>query len=306
MKMNRTTPQSIKEQILLFPDYKHRFNIKKNSHSLFCFFEGSDCHYYYDKIRYKASQDVIVIKCGNKKNVISAYDSLFEKNKEKIKMAFFIDRDFDVSIKNPVIYETEGYSIENYYCSWDVFCRIVEYGFNVKMEYEDLSVLHHFYNDNLDSFHDVVGEFNAFNSLLRKYDRENGEMHRSNLGLKFDTNLGDIRIGNFQKKYNLQDLFNKYSDGHALFSEEEVKAEEERLRVKGASKYFRGKYEIQFLFILLTFLIEDANTRKSILKNSTIKSSLSLNTIMNDFSQYAECPESLLTYIEKANNKSLE
>lgn len=273
-----------------------------NSHSLFCFIEGYDYDYYYDKVAPISNGDFEFIKCDNKTNTLEAHDMFFRKYKGKVKMAFFIDRDFDKQNKSSEIYETEGYSIENYYCSWDVFSKIVEFGLHVNRDNEDWKNLKQFYEKNNDEFHNMVGEFNAFYSLLRKFDRENGCMHRCCLDDKFDKKFGEVKINGFSKKYSLQNLFDKYTDGQALFSQQEVIDEENRLRSEGASKRFRGKYELQFLYIILTYLIQDANKPKTILKNSSIKMNICLNTIMGQFSKFAYYPESLKQYLNQIWN----
>ena len=43
------------------------------------------------------------------------YDQIYASDHSAHKLAFFVDKDFDESINRPGLYETECYSIENYY-----------------------------------------------------------------------------------------------------------------------------------------------------------------------------------------------
>ena len=303
MANNRISATGLIDTAQQSSTYIHDFYVKKNSHSLFCFFEGYDHMYYYDKIRYITNDDLVVIKCGNKKKTIDAFNRLYHKCQGNTKMAFFVDRDFDELINEPAIFETDGYSIENYYCSWDVFCRIVEYGFRVNKELEDWNGLKDFYDKSINEFHEVVGDFNAFYSLLRKYDKEHQCQHNCHLGCTFDSSLGTIKVGGFNKKYTMNDLFEKYTGGQMLFDESNVRNELDRLISHGASKSFRGKYELEFLCVILRFLINDSNTNKQIIKNKSIKDNISQDTIMGTYCQYAEYPDRLKEYIQSSYNR---
>lgn len=298
MAKNRITVQGLTEAAKASKVYIHSFHLKKNNHSLFCFFEGYDHAYYYDKIRHITHDDFVIIICGNKGKTLDAYDQLYNKNKGNVKMAFFVDRDFDELKNNPAIYETEGYSIENYYCSWEVFSRILQYGFKVNKDIEDWNGIKEFYHQNIEEFHQVVEDFNAFYSLLRKYNREHNGNYMCNLGSTFDSSLGKIKIGGFVKNYNLQDLFDKYTGGQVLFSEKDLEKEANRLVDGGASKMFRGKYELEFMCVILRYIINDSNNRKLFIKNKQIKDNISQDTIMGNYCQYAEYPTRLRQYIE--------
>ena len=76
-------------------------SISQYPNDLYCFFEGKDSQYYHLRIKQNYKQNYHYIVCGGKSKVLELYLRL---NKEKYgrnhKLSYFIDRDFDISIKD--------------------------------------------------------------------------------------------------------------------------------------------------------------------------------------------------------------
>lgn len=279
----------------------HRYLEKKNHHSLFCFMEGKhDPDYYLGVIRSICGDDCITIVCGNKQNVLDVYKSVFVADHERYRLAFFIDKDFDEPLNDPNIFETDCYSIENYYCTQDAFKRILKYGLGISEDADYWEDVIDFYSVQYSQFHHTVDMFNAFYSLLHKFERENNVIFKLNLGENFPSDLANINVNCCSKTYTLQNIMSKYGVGADVMTQAEVEAECVRLWALDPFLVFRGKFEKEMLFKILNYLINDANTNQytRIIKK---KVSMSLNgsSFMADLAQYASIPDSLRTYLGK-------
>ena len=279
----------------------HRYLEQKNRHSLFCFMEGKHApDYYLGIIRSICGDDTVTIACGNKHNVIDIYDTVYQTDHERYKLAFFIDKDYDEPINNPDFYETECYSIENNYCSLDSFKRIIKYGFCVSEDADYWQDIIDFFNLQFDQFHHTVDLFNGFYSCLHQYERANNVVFKLNLEETFPKDLASISVNGCVKNYTLQDLLNKYGVGNDVMTEEQVDNECARLWGLDPFIVFRGKFELEMLYKILDYLKNDANkkTGPHIIKK---KVSMGLNgfSIMADLAQYAEIPDKLRVYLGK-------
>lgn len=293
------TPNSLSEKLNDVTVPFHKYIEKKNNSSLFCFVEGdNDSDYYLGIIRNNYGEDYELIPCGNKKNVLCIYSQIYDTDNKRYKLAFFIDKDFDEPIQNPNIYETEGYSIENYYCTEESFIRILKFEFKIK-DNECIEALLSLFREQFENFHKTVDLFNAFYSLIRKREKELNTNYGIILNCKFPSVFGNIEVGNCNKKYNLQSLFQAYNIQSSIIKEEEVEAERKRLWELNPFMSFRGKYEIEFYQKLLTFIVNDANQKKG--ENRIIKKRISTNLngkrFMSVLSQYAYIPERLKEYL---------
>lgn len=277
----------------------HRYLEKKNDHSLFCFMEGKhDPDYYLGIIRSVCGDDCITIVCGCKNNVIDAFNRVYAKDHTRYRLAFFVDRDFDETLGNPAIYETECYSIENNYCSESAFKRIMRYGLNISEEEPYWQTVMDFRNDQFEKFHKTVELFNAFYSLLHKYEREKSVIFQLNLEACFPNELAETDIQGCNAHYTLADLLSLYGVPSDAMTQAEVDAEIVRLRGLNPFAVFRGKYELNFLYKLLTFLITEANTKhQTRIIQKKVSMSLNGKSFMADLSQWADIPDSLRVYL---------
>lgn len=279
----------------------HRYLEKKNDHSLFCFMEGKhDSDYYLGIIRSICGDDCKTIVCGNKSNVLDVYNRVYDRDHDRYRLSFFIDKDYDEPINNPNIFETECYSIENYYCSLDAFKRILKHGLDIPEDADYWQDVIDFFLVQYGQFHHTVDLFNAFYSLLHKFERENNVVYKLNLSDSFPSDLATTNVNCCSKTYTLQNMLDKYNIGANVMTQAEVDAECVRLWSLDPFKVFRGKFEKDMLFKLLNHLITDANTN---LQSRIIRKKVSKNingfSFMADFAQYADIPDSLRTYLGK-------
>ncbi|MGF1534308.1 MAG: DUF4435 domain-containing protein [Bernardetiaceae bacterium] len=150
---------------------------RKNPEHLFCFFEGKDNAYYISRIK-RFTENYYPVKCGGKQSVLDVYSLITGKEEyRKYKLGFFIDRDFNSTIgdKNPPIFETPCYSVENLYVSLSVFKEILTNEFHLsEVSDSNFETLVKLYEQRQKEFHDSVLLFNSWYScLIERRENEN-------------------------------------------------------------------------------------------------------------------------------------
>lgn len=296
---NTITPNYLTEKAKNPNVALQRYMNKKNNHTLFCFVEGiNDSDYYLDKIRVLYGDDYFFIDCHGKEGVLYLYSEKYEIDHNRVKMAFFIDKDYDLPINNKNIYETECYSIENYYCTESSFRRILQCEFKI-MASEDVEKAVEYYKSCYMDFHNTTSLFNAFISTIRRKKKSLEKPIQIYLDNQFPSDLAKIKLNGSEKKYTYESLIEKYQIDSQIISKDDVSSEEERLW-KGNPVYtFRGKYEIWFLCIMLKNLIGNAgNHNGNCVINQKIHSNIFENRVMANLSRCADIPESLRRYIK--------
>ncbi|MEL6462272.1 MAG: DUF4435 domain-containing protein, partial [Cyanobacteria bacterium J06621_15] len=159
MKVN-TLKESRDKAVAVFTKFTRLY--KQNPSALFCFFEGEDSKYYGVRIDNIArpKKDYIYISCNGKEGVLGINKMLASRKRYSVvKAAYFIDRDFDISIqqKNLAgIYETPCYSIENFYTSVDCVSKILKSEFKLSESDEDLEKCIFLYQKLQNEFHNAV------------------------------------------------------------------------------------------------------------------------------------------------------
>lgn len=276
----------------------HKYLDKKNNHSLFCFFEGRyDIDYYFDKIRLMYGEDFIDIDCHNKKNVLNVYDTISEYDHLKYKLAFFVDHDYEPFIDNPHIFETDRYSIENYYCTIDVFTKILEHEFKIDTVSDDYNKACTFFKDKFTSFHDAVGLYNAFCYSVsnNKIDHDDKFFDGDMFPKEFILINNDYTVN---ATYNLENLRDKYKISQKMIADEVIMNNFEKISSNPFGNY-RGKNEIKFFIQLLCNLIRNANScSKNKIIKSKVKFTINCVTFMSNYSKYADIPDSLKDYLK--------
>lgn len=292
---------------------------KKNMHKLFCFIEGDeDVHYYMLRIRELSEFEPQFLQCYGKGKVINIYNALSNRAEyNKARVAYFVDKDFDESIKSryPNIYETPCYSIENFYTSTEAFKRILETVFKLTEIDINYDIMIGLYKILQNEFHDRVTLLNSWIYFQREKEREKQEEKRLNLdGIKYD-NLYLVRIDGVTRKYTEQNLLewsaNAYEVDFARIDEIISSISEKRKQ-----SFFRGKYEFDFLCKFLGRLVTEYNCckkGKSIILTKvdgmkTIPFSVSDNSeeMLAKLSACADTPRCLATYIASLNSRYKE
>jgi hypothetical protein len=271
---------------------------------LFCFFEGKDNPYYVPRIK-RFTSNYRPIQCGGRDKVLKVYELIINRPEyANYKKAFFIDRDFNepIELKNPPIFETPCYSVENLYVSVDVLKEILINEFHWS-EFSDKNIIEvcvSLYQERQNEFHDAVCLFNAWYACLIEIRNTIGQTTGVNLDDKLPKGYVDITLQSITCNYDLETIKNDFPNATEI--------EEEMLNSKliefgscDRKKVFRGKYELQFLIKFIQLLLQDSKTSKSVAAskiNYAFNDNLSNQQAINIFEGYAETPESLIEYLQ--------
>lgn len=277
----------------------------RNPDALICLFEGEDRKYYGVRL------DLLLtnvpwhgIDCGGKKNVIDLYN-LIRRNESYSEslIAGFVDRDFDdpidLALRN-YIYETPGYSIENFYCSSNCVERILSIEFKLDSCEEKPDLLSSAMADFKrcqHEFHDAVRPFNLWIFAHRRRERQMGnrKLNLNNVGLSqfvrtpAEGARQEIDIRNFGELF----------PGSYNLTEADLQECAGLLPALDDGSNYRGKYEIEFVRKYLEKLRAQCANKDSELyaPGVSVKLSLSKGNFISEVSQYADTPEDLKNFV---------
>ncbi len=277
-------------------------------HDLICFFENKDDSYYYTRIK-TFVENYHSVKCGNKEKVVKVHELIsYHKEHDKYKVAFFIDRDFDSALpqKQPPIYETPCYSIENLYASTKTFKEILKFHLGIAEGTKTFTDCIQLFVDRQKEFHQAVCLFNAWYACLKDLKEAHFQETKKKLDLK--TTLGDnlpknfvvFSLQNISQNYDLAKIEENFPYAPKITPED---LQNKIVLFEQCEQHlvFRGKYELRFVLDFIDALVKDANDTQNIVKE---KLSLPVGEVgqidraLFIFSSYAETPESLKQYLQ--------
>lgn len=267
---------------------------------LFCFIEGKhDTDYYQPKVKNIYGDNYLFVKCNNKKNVLSVYDKVYPNDYQKCKLAFFIDKDFDESVNRPCLYETESYSIENYYVYPCAFSEFLQYSLHIEKDSVEYMRAVKYYEEEFNKFHEVSLLLNAWIFACREKDHRKEMIHIDSLGENYPSHFLGINFGGeFQQLYDLATM-NSYYHATPEITQKEVESKVARLYEEDYFSSFRGKYELWFLYHMLEDLKKKVKHKRRGQELVLEKLSWDLNypNMMIYYSNYAYFPEKLRQFI---------
>lgn len=275
-----------------------------NPNDLFCFFENKDAPYYHLRLKSNFNGVFHYISCGNKSLVHKTYKLItHHKEYNKYKKAFFIDRDFDESIKGEFndIYETPSYSIENLYCSVESIKELIRTDFQIGEE----SPIHY---KILDLYQNLQTDFlNA--SLLFNAWYKLQKSKRVQLQRKLEVSLDDSLIPGFIEM-SLQGISNNYTLNNILekypnclpYDDQELNNVISELEQSDLRLVLRGKYVFNFMTSFIRKLIEDgADKSKRTVLDKKVKYNMDNSMALTLLTTYAETPQCLEQFIQQYN-----
>lgn len=295
MSENQYTAQSA------YLDFTQRTELY-NTH-VFCFYEGVDDSKYY-KSRIEAKFDnikLMKIIAGGKCELINLLKKIQSENNKNVCMMFFIDRDFDKSIYRfrnfygirdlDDIYETEGYSIENYYVSEYTIGKILDNEFNIIEDEEDYKKCIRDFNVCLNEYNKIMLEFNA---ILFAYRRRKGVCNKLSFSDKKLKDFAKISLGQVKKSINYQDVIDRLLE-ESKIDKREFDISKKILIHNNMTNVFRGKNQLEFLVKFVDLLIEN---RREYFQRNNISVTISNNTHkLTEFCNYAYTPDKLKNFI---------
>lgn len=279
----------------------------KNPNQLICFFEGDDAKYFCVRIAILLNnRQWAPINCRGKGQVLELF-ALVSGHAEysKCRAGYFVDRDFDPPLSAETrrnVYETPCYSIENFYTSVDCFKRILQSEFGITDGYDDGTVLERccdLFNLTQKLFHDAITELNAWICLQRN---EYKDSDRLNLrGVRLDKFVA-IGLGAVNKLYSIPELKEIFPVAPAI-DETLLAGKIAEFTQSDRKSLFRGKYEIEFMRIILLRFMDDfrSDAPQFFPRRGNVGYALSRENLVSELSQYADYPNCLKDYLLNLN-----
>jgi hypothetical protein len=271
---------------------------KQDPSALYCFFEGEDSKYYGVRIKNIIKPEkYFYFSCSGKDGVLGIHKMLSaRKSYANVRAAYFIDRDFDKSIRERglnEIYETPCYSIENFYTSVQCFSEVLRSEFKLLESDENFERCVSLYIKLQEEFHNAVELLNTWIACQRD------KSSPLKIPEKILSRFVKIDLNQITKNYGIDDLYERIK-GAITISQEELDARLTELRSSTRQKSFRGKFEIEFLRKFLGKLIHEANKDNShyFTRKVTVVLLLSEKNIISELSQYADTPDCLDSYLK--------
>lgn len=236
---------------------------------LVCFYEGYDYPYYNLRLnKYYTWWEFHSIQCQWKNKVLEMFKWInkdWSYNKSKI--AFFVDKDFDKSIKwrYANIYETPCYSIENLYCWIDSLKQILIHKFNIYAHSTNYNAILAKYLELEEQFLEKSLCFNAWYKIQK--NKWNKKISISNLSII--PKYIDISFNGIIKKYNESDLCIDYPE-YISYIPNELSISEQELRKLWLIYSLRWKFNLKFFLKFIELLVMDSKNKKTYIKKPVI------------------------------------
>lgn len=282
-----------------------RFCQDKKGHEdcLFCFFEGEDSKYYGSRIeqytKYPAKK-VISYNCGGR-NEVEKVQNLISKRQEynDINKLFFIDSDYRPNEQLPPnMYQTPGYSIENFYSSVECFGKIINREFGINSIDPDYNKCITDYCHRQIEFHGHTEFLNIWLSCQRE---EEEKKHKEAVVLrdfkvaKLFTEISILKVT--PKKAIDTELLMTFFPNAYVIDPGQISITTEAWSSKKAQQVYRGKFEMEFLRKILESLL---NVRKEDTYFSEKPNCVHLNpgsNMLASLSAYADTPACLISFL---------
>lgn len=288
---------------------------KKEGKNLYCFYEGyDDVKYYRIRIENITQKEVENwFYCNGKYNVLKAYELISQHSEYDLKkILFFVDKDFSEKIENENIYCTPYYSIENFYTSRKVIETIVKDEFKINnntSNNNDFNRIMSFYDELISKFHNETIFFNAWLACQndkRKLIKEERRLHIDDKVKKYFNNIvhNDLKtIQDFSDLKNAEKLKEIFPDAYEIETKE-LNNKIKEFKKLDTNKFFRGKFELQFLVSFLNRIKEELGKKNSSVfsRRYRINLRLEFSSAISTLSQYAETTKCLIKYLGKFKN----
>ena len=289
MRRKRDSAESIYSKFIKNRDL---FNKK-----LFCFFEGEDRKYYAIRIEKYTNileENIISYSCNGKKQVLKLYEMLKKKYNNVTKM-FFIDKDFDEIEPKKELYITSCYSIENFYVTNGAFKRILHNEFGINDVDNDYKKSLQDFIQTKKAFNDEIKKLNAWIYYQKLKMRESGIVNISYQNFKIKK-IFEIEINKLYIKNNITSFYLKkqYKEAYDVCDSEL----EKYINMFNDEKFLRGKYQLEFLKIILKDMIEK-NKKNEYFEYH--RDNVSINPDVNTLSTlsfYADTPDDLKEFLK--------
>ncbi|MBP3817146.1 MAG: DUF4435 domain-containing protein [Butyrivibrio sp.] len=288
---------------------------KDNKEKLFCFYEGEDSKYY--ELRWRENttwdeDDIIFYPCDGKKGIMYVHSKLSNDERfNDIKITYFIDRDFVPLEKKPDdVYETPCYSIENFYTTHKAFKRLLKSEFQINTIDPDFIMIYEDYKKRLKEFHENTLIFNAWLKCIRMNESESEVERVSVTNFKISHCLNDVKIDEqiTLKIDNWTDYIKTNFPDAKQFEDFEIEECAKSISENEScmQQMFRGKFEIEFLGLIIKDLYEKyKNNLYFNDKPKRVYIRQPGKEVLSTYSQFADTPQTLIEFMKKYDCESI-
>ncbi|MBJ6121370.1 DUF4435 domain-containing protein [Sphingomonas sp. BT553] len=274
---------------------------------VFLLVEGKDADYYRPRASMiLADLDLSFRNLKGKQNIKELINALLNNlSLKNLRFAVFYDRAYEADIAEitrSFAYVTDSYYIENYYIGSEaVGSAIASLLYDDAVHSDELDNIIFGLSDNYcklqTNFHSCVRLFNEWAWVQRHMPRP-GKISLD----KFDVGKMltiDKMTWIVTSNYKLDDL-NALAPERKPVTPSEIAIASEWFSHKSWTDSFRGKQEIDMLFLYLTEVIKLANDGASpFSKKTKVGKRLSRQEIISELSAYAKSPQSLIDFLHK-------
>lgn len=293
------TPQDLEEAIdasINTPFMYFSDEVSRHGNSLpYCFVEGYDRPYYQPRVE-AWSKKSSFIPCGNKKNVIKLNDFVSKRHTyNNLKKLYFVDKDYDEnSTLSGEIFVTDGYSVENYYCSENFIEKFSKAYLRNEGEEGDKETAKILADFNLwhTNFFNATHRFCAWYFHARNATM--GDDRGKDYKQSFPPRYAEItKDGINDKGYTLDTMNSDYQ-----LTPEVTTGDHENAKDRIISSYdIRGKYVLQFIEAYIEHLVKVSSKKGTFIKKG-FQFQKDRPTFMLRMSACADVSDRLLDYLK--------
>ncbi len=267
---------------------------------IYCFVEGKeDFKYYKNRVENIGNCESAFVVCEGRDNVIKVNEIVRNRSEfNNYKKLYFVDKDFNEVELDNSIYELPCYSFENLYCTEETVENIIEHNIGYQKHEKEFKYIMTCYKKTFEEYLDAILDFNVF-VYYEKY-KKNDKNIKLNLD---DKNYKVKNLVNIQL-YSVNKIFQYTCET----SDDEIK---NLFKTSNRAMKFRGKQNFEFLHKFISLLEEDINNKEKkgfnvFMGDTSCRittkinlSSLSVEHLKQQFSNYAITPACLKLYISK-------
>jgi hypothetical protein len=297
-----TRLNSMNKQLEEVVEGYHRFLLKypKYKDQPICFVEGEDEAYYGLRVKMHCeNKEPYFIRCNGKRGVIQTFNKIQSTNKYNTsKLLYFVDRDFDKLMNNPLIYETPCYSIENLYTTLDTYIRILRNKFNITEDDEEFETCVSLFKERQKEFHDCILLLNCWIICIKEQIEQTNAKDGPRISSLKLNDFVVVNLNSVRAIYDLKKIEEKFS-GKYTVPKEIIDSKIKELQNINSQQFFRGKFEIEFLRKFLMKLQEELASPRQGYFSKPKSVSGNFDDIVSGFAQYADTPSCLIEYIKR-------
>lgn len=292
-------------------------DFKKESNSIYCFYEGKDDRSYYSfraTLLYDEDNFFDYI-CNGKENLLKLRQLI---NNHKIysnsNIGYFVDMDFEHNLKLDDVYITPYYSVENFFVVDDAFQKILLAEFNMVKSCDSYKKSLELFKKCKNIFHQEISHLNIWLACQADLRIEKGLSTRLKIDEKiknvfpndeFDKIVSpNMETINFPNELKNKEEIKKVFTNAPEVTQERFDEKKAYFETLAPEEIYRGKFELRFLISFLNRLQDELGKRKNSIfpKRYSCNLRFEYSTGVSLLTNNAITPKCLKNYILQIKN----